>query len=488
MKGPKSDLVRRPSSWWVVLAAICAALTAAAAIAAIVVQRESAAPIGEGEVFIGDVASAVEIISASSDTASAVRHARNELRVEAVSVLDENGVVVASTSDPLVGEPVSSPLIAFGAADRRFMALAGAIEDDLWLDDVVGQTKGTVLYQVVSPLEGAGSVLLHYDVTELIGRRASPGGVQPLSFQLLGLAAIFGVLGIAVLIGHSRAARRYRKVALESEILRTNSIELTRANASLEQARHQAEEALALAEEKIRIRSEFVLMINHELRTPLTSVVTGAELLRSTNLSDVDRSALLDAMVADGSRLQEIIDQILAVARIENRGLSYELTEVPFEEVRRALESAHSAAGTTHDPDPDSGADVSVKTDIGALCLVVGSLVDNAFTHGAHQVSIGCVQRPQVRPQLVVGGHPGSAIFITVADDGPGIDHQFLPRIFEKFEKSSFSPGTGLGLYMARMIVEALEGSLSVETSAAGTTFQISIPAMPARDRVEVVT
>jgi len=486
VKGPKSDLVRRPSSWWVVLAAICAALTAAAAIAAIVVQRESTAPIGEGEVFVGDVASAAGIISASSDGASAVRQARNELGVEAVSVLDDNGVVVASTSDRLVGEPVSSPLIAFGAADRRFMALAGAIEDDLWLDDVVSQTAGTVLYQVVSPLEGAGAVLLHYDVTELIGRRASPGGVQPLSLQLLGLAAIFGVFGIAVLIGHSRAARRYRKVALESEILRTNSIELTRANASLEQARHQAEEALALAEEKIRIRSEFVLMINHELRTPLTSVVTGAELLRSRNLSDMDQSALLDAMVADGSRLQEIIDQILAVARIENRGLSYELTEVPFEQVCRALESAHSAASTIHDP--DSGSGLSVKTDIGALCLVVGSLVDNAFTHGAHQVSIGCEPRPQVRPQLVVGDHPESAIFITVADDGPGIDHRFLPRIFEKFEKSSFSPGTGLGLYMTRMIVEALEGSLSVETSPAGTTFQISIPATPARDRVEVAT
>ncbi|MGH8953137.1 MAG: sensor histidine kinase [Acidimicrobiia bacterium] len=486
MKGPKSDRVRRPSSWWVVLAAICAALTAAAAIAAIAVQRESAAPIGEGEVFVADVEAVAGTISASSDAGPAVRRARNELGIEAVSVLDEDGVVVASTSDPLVGEPVSNPLIAFGAADRRFMALATAIEEDLWLDEVVSQTAGTVLYQVVSPLEGGGSVLLHYDVTELISRRASPGGIQPLSIQLLGLAAIFGVLGIAVLIGHSRAARRYRKVALESETLRTNSIELTRANASLEQARHQAEEALALAEEKIRIRSEFVLMINHELRTPLTSVVTGAELLRSRNLSAADRSALLDAMVADGSRLQEIIDQILAVARIENRGLSYELTEVPFEEVCQALASAHSAARTA--ADPDSGAEVSVKTDIGALCLVVGSLVDNAFTHGAHQVSIGCERSARVNPQLVVGDDPESAIYVTVADDGPGIDHEFLPRIFEKFEKSSFSSGTGLGLYMARMIVEALDGSLSVETSPAGTTIQISIPAMPARDRVEAVT
>jgi signal transduction histidine kinase len=93
-----------------------------------------------------------------------------------------------------------------------------------------------------------------------------------------------------------------------------------------------------------------------------------------------------------------------------------------------------------------------------------------------------------VVPQHRVGDQPESAFFITVADDGPGIDREFLPRIFEKFEKSSFSSGTGLGLYMARMIVEALEGSLSVQTSAAGTTFQISVPMAPATERVEALT
>jgi len=72
-----------------------------------------------------------------------------------------------------------------------------------------------------------------------------------------------------------------------------------------------------------------------------------------------------------------------------------------------------------------------------------------------------------------------------VSDDGPGIDRRFLPRIFEKFEKSSFSSGTGLGLYLARMIIEAIGGSLSVQTSPAGSTFQISLPAVHVRQAVE---
>jgi two-component system OmpR family sensor kinase len=103
-------------------------------------------------------------------------------------------------------------------------------------------------------------------------------------------------------------------------------------------------------------------------------------------------------------------------------------------------------------------------------------------------VSVGCSTRPQLEPQLEVGDRPQGAVFITVTDNGPGIDHEFLPRIFEKFEKSGFSSGTGLGLYMARMIIEALEGSLSVRTSSAGTTFQISVPGAPAWDRVEAMT
>jgi signal transduction histidine kinase len=474
---------RRPSRWWLALVGICAGLTAAAVIGAILVQRNASVPIGEGEVFVADAKQADRLLSDASSPSSAVRQTRNELEIEAVSLIDGDGTVIASTSQPLVGEPVHNQLIAYGAYDHRFMAVATAIDEDLWLDGVVQWPAGSVLYQVVSPrVSGEGAILLHYDVSKLLARRTQPGEIQPEAVQLLGLAALFGVFGGAILFGHSRAAHRHREFELESQFLRAHSQELEAANRDLERARHQAEDALALAEEKIRIRSEFVLMINHELRTPLTSVVTGAELLRSTRLSDTDRRVVLDAMVADGARLQEIIDQILAVARIENRGLSYELTDTPLDQVHAAMVAAHPAGNPvmSHVPHPE----VTVRTDVKALSLVVASLVDNALTHGAKSVSVGCSTRSQIEPQLEVGERPEDAVFITVADDGPGIDGRFLPRIFEKFEKSSFSSGTGLGLYMARMIIEAIEGSLSVRTSTTGTVFQIALPAVPARQPV----
>jgi signal transduction histidine kinase len=77
-----------------------------------------------------------------------------------------------------------------------------------------------------------------------------------------------------------------------------------------------------------------------------------------------------------------------------------------------------------------------------------------------------------------LGTPPETAVFFTVADDGPGIDPEFLPRAFEKFEKNSFNSGTGLGLYLVRLMVEALSGAIGVRTTPQGTTFQIALPAL----------
>ena len=65
---------------------------------------------------------------------------------------------------------------------------------------------------------------------------------------------------------------------------------------------------------------------------------------------------------------------------------------------------------------------------------------------------------------------------ISVRDDGPGIAPEFLPRIFEKFEKDSFSSGTGLGLYVVRLMADAIGSSVSVATGPDGTVCEVAIP------------
>ncbi|MGH3650164.1 MAG: sensor histidine kinase [Acidimicrobiia bacterium] len=475
---PQTGDIRRPPRWWLIVGAITLLLAAGSLLAAIAHQDRASQPIGEGEVFEADAAMATEVIMGSASTAEGVRHARNLLDIEAVSLVDKELVVVASTSETLTGKVVDNSLLAYGVATERFAALAVAVDHPLEIDGVVEWPSGSILYQVISPLsDGEDSVLLHYDLSELLARRAQPGEIHPLTLQLLALAGVFVLLGVAVFIGHGRATQKYRELAVESDLLRAHSDELKATNVKLAEARHAAERALALAEEKMRIRSDFVLMINHELRTPLTSVVTGAELVRRGELGDAERDELLDSMVSHGERLAEMIDQILAVAGIENRGLSSELSMVPVEEVCAAT----NASPPNERAHPDR--QIWVRTDLQTLTLAVASLTDNARTHGASRVDITCSTENVIEGTIEVGARPETALYLTVTDDGPGIDAEFLPRVFEKFEKKSFHSGTGLGLYLVRLMVEALRGSISVHTSPEGTTFQIALPAV-VKDRV----
>lgn len=470
--------MRRPSRWWLAVSGILAALALASAVVAIMVQRDASTPIGEGEVFVADAAEASGIVDTHEDPELGVRRARNELGIEAVSLVGGDGIVTASSSPTMDGAPVTSPLLAFGIGEARFAAVAGPVGTDIVLDGVTEWSQGSILYQVVSPRDDGSSILLFYDISELLERRARPAGIQSETLQLLGLTAIFAIMAGIVLVGHTRATRHYREVVVESEALAA-------ANVELEEARNRAERALALAEEKIRIRSEFVLMINHELRTPLTSVVTGSRLVRDgEDLSNDERRRLLDAVIADGSRLMEMIDQILTVARLENQGLTYPLRKI------RAGDLVESMRGVGVEISEDGRRrfepDSVLLTDPKSLSLLIASLVDNARTHGADQVTVSLSYESDLEPMAQVGERPRHPLYITVSDDGPGIPAEFVPRVFEKFEKSSFSSGTGLGLYLARLMVEALQGSLAVETSAQGSRFRVAVPMVAAVAKVDV--
>nr|MDP9495631.1 PAS domain-containing sensor histidine kinase [Actinomycetota bacterium] len=232
--------------------------------------------------------------------------------------------------------------------------------------------------------------------------------------------------------------------------------------------------ALEAEQETNRIRSEFVLMINHELRTPLTSVVTGAELLNVDGLDEGDRKELVEDMIRDGHRLDGLISQMLTVARVENRGLSYTLRQTTvgnvLERIRRGGDSASLTIGG------DLLADEVVHTDPQALTQLLLSLADNAFTHGATKVEVDVAGSLPFTPIQSVGVEPGSGFYFLVRDNGPGIDQEFLPRAFDKFEKHSRSSGTGLGLYLARLMVEAIEGSISIATGPEGTVMAVAIP------------
>ncbi|MFP3914063.1 MAG: sensor histidine kinase [Actinomycetota bacterium] len=470
-----------PSRWWTVVAVATAAVSIGAAVAAALYQRSATRPIGEGQLFLQEAREGRSLldgwIARGASPGEAVRRLRNQMGIEAVALVDHGGAVTASTSRSLVGTPLHHPVLRTALEEGKFGAVAAPLQHAVQIDGVTEWWPGDALYSVVLPGGEAGSLLLHYDVAELLERRMSEEGIQPGTVQLATVALLSAIGSITVLVGRWRTAQRYRRMELEAEFLRKESETLSRYNAELEEARGQAERALKLAEEKNRIRSEFVLMINHELRTPLTSLVTGAELLHGGPDLDRERRTILESMIEDGHRLQTMIDQLLAVARVENRSLAFSPRSVPLSEVRDVVARVDSRVAIRgSEPGSHPGGEPSVVTDTQTLSHLVRVLVDNAFTHGAGTVTVDCSPVCDGRPQLQVGPAPEPAASVSVIDDGPGIRADFLPRAFEKFEKDSRSSGTGLGLYLARLMAEAIGAGLGVWTSPAGTTVAVALP------------
>jgi two-component system sensor histidine kinase BarA len=466
----------RVSRLWSATAGSALAVGVVFAALAVSHQISASRPLGEGELFAVEARQAETVLSDPSVAPDlAVRSLRNDLDIAAVSIVDADGAYVASTSPDLVGRTMTSGFLrgAIGSAGMRAVtAVAGA---EIAIDGVPTFGAEDVLYQLAQPLPSGGAAVLMYDVVDLTARRANSTGIRAATLQL-GVVALAGtIVGIVLLLGRAGAKRRVAAAVAETERMARRATELAEINAHLDEARAQAEAALGLAEEKNRIRSEFVLMINHELRTPLTGVVTAAELLMGDPAMPADeRAALLADMVREGDRLRGLISRMLTVARIENRGLGFELRGVPLASIFETVRSTHPSVNVEA---PDHAA--SISTDPDGLVALVSSLADNALAHGASTVTLRLADHLPFEPVAAVGTTPDHAAHLLVVDDGPGIEPSFIPRLFEKFEKSSPSSGTGLGLYLARLMVEALRGSISVATGPSGTTMAVAVPLAP---------
>ncbi len=459
-------------------------MTLVAVVGAFAVQREASRPIGEGALFYNDASIAATRVAATApqDLADEIRHIRNALEVESVSIVGPGGIVELSSSGSLVDNPVDNPIVRFGHASQVFAAAAIPISLPIAVDGVVEWSAGDTLYEVSYPLGSERSLLLHYDVSELLERRSRAGGISAETLTLLAVAIAGVVVAAISLLARSRAKTRFRILERESALLREHAEELEIHNIELELARNEAERALALAQEKNRIRGEFVMMINHELRTPLTSMLTGAQILSENGLDSDSSQAIVTAMLEDGGRLESMIGQILSVARIENRGLNSTVVDTESGAIWDAI-VGQLPIGTVIGDAP-SNPTAPLRTDATTLSQLVVSLVENAEQHGATEVTVTASSEGSVSDQVSVGSVESVGLVISVTDDGPGISEAFLPRVFEKFEKDSFSSGTGLGLYIVGLMAEAIHSSVRVATSAQGTTFEILIPSVPAHVEV----
>jgi signal transduction histidine kinase len=228
------------------------------------------------------------------------------------------------------------------------------------------------------------------------------------------------------------------------------------------------------AESDLRMR-QFLTDASHELRTPLAAIQGYAELTRqdSQALPPTTEYALA-RIESEARRMALLVDELLLLSRL-GEGEDLQTQDVDLADlVVNAVNDAAVAAPTHHWVKDLPDEPVWVRGDHARLHQLVSNLLSNARLHTPPGVTVttGITWRR--------GGTEPSYAELTVADDGPGIDEELLPRLFERFVRADGSrsngSGIGLGLAIVSSIVKAHHGSVTAESADGRTVFRVRIP------------
>jgi signal transduction histidine kinase len=219
------------------------------------------------------------------------------------------------------------------------------------------------------------------------------------------------------------------------------------------------------------MRAELIATVSHELRTPLAAVYGAARTLQNTpSLDERMREHLIGIIGNQAERLGRIVDDILTASRAAAAASPGE--PEPFDTVAVAEAVVHDAAARTGRPitlDAEERPRATGSPD--DLRRVLDNLVENAVKY-----------TPEEAPIEVRVGNGGETVRIAVVDNGPGIPRNEQERIFERFyrldpDMASGVGGTGLGLYIARQLVERMGGRLVVTSEPGhGASFVTELP------------
>jgi signal transduction histidine kinase len=372
--------------------------------------------------------------------------------------------------------------------------LAASIVLLIFADEVYGLSPAA--YSSASWLDSAwllsyvlwGVAALHPSMQEL-SRPARSGGPR-VSTLRLGMLAVALATAPAVLLIQKAMGEHVDAVAIALGagvlcglvLLRLTSVihALEELRVTERLARAEAETAQRLLTEQNerlreadRLKDEFVALISHDLRTPLTSITGYVELaLEEEELSD-DVRGFLHIVERNADRLLVLVNDLLFVARLQAGELSLEQEPVDLVSVVRegvaAMEPRAAAKGIALTCVVDAVPDI--RADRGRMLQILDNLVSNAvkFTPEGGKVHVSLRE-------------DGDAVRLEVTDSGIGIGTDDQRRLFQRFYRAENAvelqiPGTGLGLYICRILAEAHEGSLSVHSELGrGSTFRLELP------------
>ncbi len=232
----------------------------------------------------------------------------------------------------------------------------------------------------------------------------------------------------------------------------------------------------AQAEQANRIKDEFLATLSHELRTPLNAITGWAHILQEGTLGAAEQSRAIETILRNAKLQARLIEDLLDVSRIISGKLRVELSPLDFRKtVEAAVEAAAPAAAEKKlrlalelglEPSEVSGDSVRLQQ-------VIGNLLNNAIKFCEPGGNILLRTSPEPR-----------RVLLEVVDDGRGIDPGFLPLLFERFRQAGHplararGGGLGLGLAIARYLIEAHRGTIEAESAGEGhgAKFTISLP------------
>lgn len=242
--------------------------------------------------------------------------------------------------------------------------------------------------------------------------------------------------------------------------------------AELRVARGRAEELYEEARRAVALREEFLSVASHELRTPLSALSLSVELMGRVARREGASEGLQRRIAGAGSevrRLSHLVGQLLDVTRISADGtLHLEPSEVDLLELTREVaETLEPEAQRAGCPVTIRGVPARGRWDRIRVAQVITNLLANAFKYGAGTPVEVTVEADRGRARL------------TVADRGAGLDAAEQERVFERFTRGAAHPGAGLGLglYIARQIVIAHDGTIGVDSRPGeGARFRVELP------------
>ncbi len=240
------------------------------------------------------------------------------------------------------------------------------------------------------------------------------------------------------------------------------------AREKVEAVEKDLEQANVHLQELDQQKSEFVSLASHQLRGPLTAVKGYASMLLDDDFGPVKGEVrdAVDKIYKSTQDLVVVVGDYLDVSRIEQGRMQYDFSEFDMRDliatIVTELRPNIERAKLTMDFDYDSTGDFALVADQGKIKQVIGNIIDNAIKY--------C---PKGGIHIWLAHKPDNKILITISDTGVGIHPDVLPRLFEKFTRAPDASktnimGTGLGLYVARKMIEAHHGRIWAESPGQG--------------------